>query len=174
MIKHGRAYLDISYADRAEAERRGAVFDASSKLWYVNAQAADFSKFEQWIPKKIYLDVPFEEKDDAKSLGAKWDGAFKKWWVVDGTDLTPFCKWRPKKIYLEVPFEQKDDAKSLGAKFDGTAKKWWVIDGTDLAPFRKWLSRAAPITAASKRSIETPASTDISDDECCAGKRQRT
>jgi hypothetical protein len=97
----GRLYLEVAFAQKDEAKRLGARWDADAKKWYAPSAdtpaAATFSR-SAYTPaagavgrssaaaevagERVYLVVPFAEKEEAKRLGARWDAVAKKWYAL--------------------------------------------------------------------------------------------
>lgn len=105
-----KVYLNIPFAEKAEAKQMGARWDSVCKSWY--AYADDLRLLERWpvnldpnkrllnmknnneVTKKVFLQVPYEEKDEAKALGAKYDMEVKKWYAPNA-EVTLLSRWGP-------------------------------------------------------------------------------
>ncbi len=92
----------MTFAQKDEAKRLGARWDADAKKWYAPSAdtpaAATFSRSAAGTPaaaavgrssaaaevagERHYLVVPFAEKEEAKRLGARWDAVAKKWYAL--------------------------------------------------------------------------------------------
>jgi|LakMenE18May11ns_1017448.scaffolds.fasta_scaffold9933378_3 hypothetical protein len=83
--------IHVKYADKDDAKKMGAWFNAESRSWFIpqgeKHKNYDYliSKYNQPIKKgkKIYLNVPFDDKDDAKTHGAWYDAEKKAWFTWD-------------------------------------------------------------------------------------------
>eukprot|EP01039_Chlorochromonas_danica_P003086 gene3086-3374_t len=104
-----KVYLNVPFAEKAEAKQMGARWDTTCKSWY--AYADDLRLLERWpvnldpnkrllnmksneVTKKVFLQVPFEEKDEAKALGAKYDMETKKWYAPNA-EASLLSRWGP-------------------------------------------------------------------------------
>lgn len=66
-----RVDLQVPFAQKDEAKKRGAQWDNNSKVWYV-PEGVDPSLFKQWLPGPPQLNTRAERYFIAESLTACW------------------------------------------------------------------------------------------------------
>jgi phage/plasmid primase-like uncharacterized protein len=152
-ITDKKVFLSVTYEEKEEAKKYGAVWDKEANSWYVQP-GTNIAPLKKWIKKvdeekvlenfgkiseneskeeireKVYLHVPFDEKEEAKALGAKWDDKEKLWYAPGNIDFEAFKKWGKKEIKVETPTlcpieEFKNLLESKGFQIQGIP----VLDG---------------------------------------------
>jgi hypothetical protein len=137
----GRLYLDVPFAEKEEAKRLGARWDAAAKKWY--APSADTPAAKAFRPcaadvagERHYLAVPFARKEEAKRLGARWDAAAKRWYAqsADGPAAKAFRGgdaewWYDKKSTGEEGDWDINDLSEMEREQDGEMRDSFVNSG---------------------------------------------
>jgi putative DNA primase/helicase len=127
-VPAGKTYLDVPYAEKAEAKALGAKWDRQEQSWYVPA-GVDPLPMVQWhkaalaspllqkshsveispldavvssVPtRRQYLAVPYDDRAAAKAAGAQWDKVLKSWFVGPEADVAQIQRWVPEKVSRE-------------------------------------------------------------------------
>lgn len=116
VVSDESVYVQIPYADRAQAKMLGAKWDKDQKSWYI-PPGVNQEPFRKWLDSatnqaktvtdntpaiaKTLIDVPFREKNEARALGAKWDKDQKSWYIPEGVNTALFARWmQPKQEAL--------------------------------------------------------------------------
>lgn len=108
VVSDESVYVQIPYADRAQAKMLGAKWDKEEKSWYI-PPGVNQEPFRKWLDsaisqaqkvttnnpakEKTFINVPFQEKNDARALGARWDREQKSWYIPEGVNIALFERW---------------------------------------------------------------------------------
>lgn len=108
VVSDESVYVQIPYADRAQAKMLGAKWDKEEKSWYI-PPGVNQEPFRKWLDsaisqaqkvttnnpakEKTFINVPFQEKNDARALGARWDREQKSWYIPECVNTALFERW---------------------------------------------------------------------------------
>jgi putative DNA primase/helicase len=127
-IPVGKTYLDVPYADKADAKALGAKWDRQKQSWYVPT-GVDPLPLDHWRsavqapsllqkqrdvegpqldvavptapPHRQYLAVPYGDRVEAKAAGAQWDKVLKSWFIGPEVDVARIQRWTSEKVSAE-------------------------------------------------------------------------
>lgn len=85
-----RADLNVPFAEKNQAKAGGAIFDRTSKVWFVCNPPA-YENCRQWLddpaapcpamlPERDWVHITYDNRESAKRQGMRFDGDAKCWY----------------------------------------------------------------------------------------------